>query len=153
MLPVGCRGKNRLMETVKIRGVWRERTVALRNNMEVLSLRVTVNICCQFRSFVFSNQGSQFRNKQTGRGGYLKDKIHSRFLEYKERNDLFSSSASTSTLPPKVLCFKCHQENFSRKVHSASARTTRLCQGTVGTTDKPKANQPGTFSQWVHIST
>lgn len=95
--------------------------------MEVLSLRVTVNICCQFCSFVFSNQGSQLRNKQTGRGGYLKDKIHSRFIEHKERNDF----SSTSTLPPKVLCFKCNQENFSRKGHSASASTTRLCQGTV----------------------
>lgn len=95
--------------------------------MEVLSLRVTVNICCQFSSFVFSNQGSQLRNKQTGRGGYLKDKIHSRFIEHKERNDF----SSTSTLPPKVLCFKCNQENFSRKGHSASASTTRLCQGTV----------------------
>lgn len=35
-----------------------------------------------------------------------------------------------STLLPKVLCFKCNQKNFSS--------TTRLCQGTVGTTDKPR---------------
>lgn len=86
--------------------------------MEVLSLRVTVNICCQFCSFVFSNQGSQLRNKQTGRGGYLKDKIHSRFIEHKERNDF----SSTSTLPPKVLCFKCNQEIFFQK------RSFSLCQ-------------------------